>query len=234
MHIMGHRGAPAHEPENTLRSISRAVEMGVSAVEVDVHLSKDGRLVVIHDDTVDRTTNGHGRVRDLTLAQLRRLDAGQGERIPTLEEVIELLRGRGHLIVEVKDPRAGLPLVELFRAYRVFDFVHAISFWHPVVKAMKEAEPQLATGVLLVGCPADPAGLAQAARADSLVLHYAYVTPELVAQAHAAGLMVFVWNIDDPETLKPYLTMGLDGIGTNRPDLVVAYVRSLREGGLGT
>ncbi len=234
MHIMGHRGAPLHEPENTLRSIRRALEMGVSAVEVDVHLSKDGRLVVIHDDTVDRTTDGHGRVRDLTLAELRRLNAGQGERIPTLEEVIELLRGRGHLIVEVKDPRAGLPLVEFCRTYRVFDFVHAISFWHPVVKAMKEAEPQLTTGVLLVGCPADPAGLARAARADSLVLHYAYVTPELVVQAHAAGLMVFVWNIDDPETLKPYLTMGLDGIGTNRPDLVVEYVRSLRREGPGT
>ncbi len=226
MHIMGHRGASAYEPENTLRSIRRALEMGVSAVEVDVHLSKDGRLVVIHDDTVDRTTDGHGRVRDLTWEELRRLDAGRGERLPSLEEVAELLHGRAHLIAEVKDPQAGPALVQCFRERRLFEAAHAISFWHPVVKAMKEAEPRLQTGVLLVGCPVDPGGLARAARADALVLQYSYVTPELVAQAHAHGLQVFVWNIDDPETLKPYLTMGLDGIGTNRPDVVVEYVKA--------
>lgn len=229
MYIMGHRGAAGLEPENTLRSIRRALELGVTAVEVDVHLSRDGRLVVIHDDTVDRTTDGYGRVRDLTFAELRRLDAGKGERIPSLEEVAELVVDRAHLIVEVKAPEAGPALTEFVRSRHLLERVHAISFWHPVVKAMKEAVARLRTGVLLVGCPADPAGLAQAALADALVLHYAYVTPELVAQAHGAGLTVFVWNIDDIETLKPYLTMSLDGIGTNRPDVVVPYVRQWGE-----
>lgn len=227
---MGHRGAAGLEPENTLRSIRRALELGVTAVEVDVHLSRDGRLVVIHDDTLDRTTNGRGRVRDFTFAELQRLDAGKGERIPSLEEVAELVTPQAHLIVEVKAPVAGPVLTEFVRSQRLFERVHAISFWHPVVKAMKATEPRLRTGVLLVGCPADPAGLARAALADALVLHYAYVTPELVAQAHAAGLLVFIWNIDDIETLKPYLTLSLDGIGTNRPDVVVEYVRQMGEG----
>lgn len=230
MHIMGHRGAPRYEPENTLRSIRRALEMGVDAVEVDVHLAKDGKVVVIHDDTVDRTTDGRGRVRDLTFAELRQLDAGKGERLPSLEEVADLVAGRAHLVVEVKDPAAGQPLVRLFQEREIFPHAHVISFWHPLVKALKEQEPRLRTGVLMVGCPADPAGLAQAALAEALVLHYAYVTPELVAAARERGLLVYVWNIDDVETLKPYLTMNLDGIGSNRPDVLVEYVRKLRGG----
>lgn len=228
MHIMGHRGTPREEPENTLRSLRRALEIGVDAVEVDVHLSRDGRVVVIHDDTVDRTTNGHGRVRDLTFAELRKLDAGKGERLPSLEEVIDLVRGRAHLVVEVKDPAAGLPVLRIFQEREIFPEAHVISFWHPLVKALKEQEPRLRTGILLVGCPVDPAGLAQAAKAEALVLNYAYVTPELVAAAHAHGLLVYVWNIDDVETLKAYLPLNLDGIGSNRPDLIVEYIKTLR------
>ena len=93
--IMGHRGAPADEPENTLRSFRRALEMGVAAVELDVQLTKDGRLAVIHDETLDRTTNGHGAVKDFTLAELKQLDAGQGEPVPSLEEVFDLVQGQG-------------------------------------------------------------------------------------------------------------------------------------------
>ena len=229
MHIMGHRGAPAYEPENTLRSLRRALSMGVDAVEIDVHLSKDGQIMVIHDATVDRTTNGAGRVRDLTFAELRALDAGKGERIPSLEEVADLVVGQAHLIIEVKDPAAAEPLVRFFQARRIFADAHVISFWHPLVKTMKEQEPRLRTGVLMVGCPADPVGLARAALAEALVLHYAYVTPDLVASAHAHGLLVYVWNIDDIETLKPYLAMNLEGIGSNRPDVVVEYIKKLRE-----
>ncbi len=226
-YIMGHRGAPAYEPENTLRSISRALDMGVAAVEVDVQLSKDGRLMVIHDETVDRTTNGQGRVKDLTFAQLRKLDAGQGERIPSLEEVVELLKGRAHLVVELKQPEAALPLRRFFQEHHLFEAAHAISFWHPVVKALREEEPRMRTGVLMVGCPADPVGLAQAAQAEALVLHFAYVTPELVKTAHQHGLLVFVWNIDTVDHLKPYLTMNLDGIGSNRPDVLIEYLRGV-------
>ncbi len=227
MHIMGHRGAPAYEPENTLRSIRTALSMGVAAVEVDVQLTKDGELAVIHDDTVDRTTNGKGLVRDFTLAELRGLDAGKGEPIPSLTEVAEEVVGRAHLVVELKHPEAAAALLKFFQTRDIFKQAHVISFWHPVVKALKEKEPRLRTGVLLVGCPADPVGLAQTALAEALVLHYAYVTPDLVKAAHAAGLLVYIWNIDDVETLKPYLAMNLEGIGSNRPDVLIQYVRSL-------
>ena len=219
VNIMGHRGAAFYEPENTRRSFGRALQMGVAAVELDVQLTADGRLAVIHDETVDRTTNGKGRVKDFTLAELQTLDAGQGEQIPSLEEVVDLVLGRAHLVVELKQPDAARPLLRFIQERRLFEDVHVISFWHPVVLALKQMEPRLATGVLMVGCPADPAGVALAARAEALVLHYAYVTPELVSAAHNAGLLVFVWNIDSVDTLKPYLTLNLDGIGSNRPDV---------------
>jgi glycerophosphoryl diester phosphodiesterase len=227
VHIMGHRGAAACEPENTLRSIRTALAMGVAAVEIDVQLTRDGELAVIHDDTVDRTTNGSGAVRDFTLADLKKFDAGKGEAIPSLAEVVEEVAGKAHLVIEVKHPEAAPALVKFFQARDIFGRTHVISFWHPVVKALKEQESRLRTGVLLVGCPADPVGLARAALAEALVLHYGYVTPDLVDAAHAAGLLVYIWNIDDVETLKPYLAMNLDGIGSNRPDVLVDYVRSL-------
>ena len=228
MHIMGHRGAPADEPENTLRSIRRALAMGVDAVEIDVQLTKDGELAVIHDGTVDRTTNGQGAVKDFTLAALQGLDAGQGEAIPSLAEVAAAVAGKAHLVIELKEPGTAPALLQFIKSRGIFQETHVISFWHQAVKAMKEQEPRLQTGVLLVGSPADPVGLARAARADALVLHYAYVTPDLVRAAHAAGLLVYVWNIDDVETVKPYLAMHLDGIGSNRPDILVEYLKGLK------
>jgi glycerophosphoryl diester phosphodiesterase len=225
--IMGHRGAPADEPENTLRSFARALALGVAAVELDVHLTRDGRLAVIHDDTLDRTTNGTGRVQDFTLAELQRLDAGRGEPVPSLEEVFDLVQRKAHLVVELKQPDAAEALRRFLQERRAFDCATVISFWHPALKALKAAEPRLTTGVLMVGCPADPVGLARAADADALILQYAYVTPELVAAAHNAGLLVYVWNIDETDTLKPYLTMNLDGIGSNRPGVLIEYLQAL-------
>jgi glycerophosphoryl diester phosphodiesterase len=225
--IMGHRGAPAVEPENTLRSFRRALDMGVAALELDVQLTKDGRLAVIHDETLDRTTNGRGPVQNFTLAELQHLDAGQGEPVPSLEEVFALVKGKAHLVVELKQPEAAPALLRFFQEHQAFEFATVISFWHPAIKALKEQESRLKTGVLLVGCPADPAGLAQAARADALILQYAYVTPKLVAAAHNHGLLVYVWNIDDINTLQPYLIMNLDGIGSNRPDVLIEYLKMI-------
>jgi glycerophosphoryl diester phosphodiesterase len=226
--IMGHRGAKAYEPENTLRSIRRALDMGVQAVEIDVHISQDGRLVVIHDATVDRTTNGKGRVADLNWEELRRLDAGMGERLPSLEEVVNLVRGWVHLFVELKDPVAIEPLADFFSAQALFAEAHVISFWHPALKKLRRLEPRIRTGVLFVGCPADPPALAQAADAEALVLNYQYITLELTMAARQAGLLVAVWNIDDLADLLPMLPLKLDYIGTNKPDILIDYLQSTK------
>jgi len=225
--IMGHRGAKAYEPENTLRSIRRALEMGVQGVEIDVHLSQDGHLVVIHDATVDRTTNGRGRVAEMTWTELRRLDAGLGEALPSLEEVVEVVRGRAYLFVEMKDPRAVRPLAAFFARHHLFGEASVISFWHPALRELRQQEPRLKTGVLFVGCPVDPAGLARAAQAQALVLNYQYVTPELVQAARGAGLQVSVWNIDTVAELLPLLPLNLDYVGSNAPDILINYLQKV-------
>ncbi len=225
--IVGHRGAPADEPENTLRSFARALAVGVAAVELDVQLTKDGRRAVIHDETLDRTTNGKGPVKDFTLAELQKFDAGRGEPVPSLEQVFDLVQGKAHLMVELKQPEAAPALLRFFREHRAFEAATVISFWHPSVKALKDSEPRLDTGVLLVGCPADPAGLARAAHAGTLALNYRYVNRDLVDAAHRQQIRVIVWNIDDPEILTPYLAMNLEAICTNRPREIIDYLHSM-------
>ena len=222
MMIMGHRGAAALEPENTLRSIERAVEIGVDAVEVDVRLSKDRELVVIHDSTVDRTTNGSGPVSGYSLDGLRKLDAGGGQTIPTLQEVMELVGHKVKLVIELKEEETERMVVELIKRNNVEDNVYVISFWHELVKTVKVLESCIKTGVLLVGCPVDTCVASQAS-ADALVMKYNFVNRHFVEMVHKDGLQVFVWNIDDPHLLKPYVDMGVDGIGSNDPRVLVEY-----------
>ena len=224
MMIMGHRGAAALEPENTLLSIERAMDIGVDAVEIDVHLSKDKELVVIHDATVDRTTNGTGPVSSYTVQEIKRLDAGKGEAIPTLQEVIDLIDRRVMLVIELKEEGTERSVVDLIIRNNLFDKACVISFWHRLVKTVKEMDSRIKTGVLLVGSPVD-ACIATQASADALVMKYTFVDREFVKMAHKKGLKVFIWNIDDQDLLKPYVDIGVDAIGTNDPRVLVEYFR---------
>jgi glycerophosphoryl diester phosphodiesterase len=224
MMIIGHRGAAALEPENTLLSIERAMNIGVDAVEIDVHLSKDKELVVIHDATVDRTTNGTGPVSSYTVQEIKRLDAGKGEAIPTLQEVIDFIDRRVMLVIELKEEGTERSVVDLIIQNNLFDKACVISFWHRLVKTVKEMDSRIKTGVLLVGSPVD-ACIATQASADALVMKYSFVDREFVKIAHKKGLKVFIWNIDDQDLLKPYVDMGVDAIGTNDPRVLIKYFR---------
>jgi glycerophosphoryl diester phosphodiesterase len=227
MLIMGHRGAAALEPENTIRSIGRAMEIGVDAVEIDVHLSKDDEMVVIHDATLDRTTNGKGLVKSRTLEELKTLDAGKGEKIPTLQEVMDFVGHKVRLVIELKEAGAENKVVDVIKKNTATDNVHVISFWHRLVQAVKRKEAAIKTGVLLVGCPVDLA-IATHAFADTLVMRYSFVDKPFVKMAHKQGMKVFIWNIDDPKLLEPYVDMGVDGIGSNDPRVLVDYFGSGR------
>lgn len=227
--IMGHRGAMGHAPENTMASFKKAVEMGVEAIELDVHLSKDGKLVVIHDETVDRTTNGKGEVADLTLAELQALDAGSwfapefaGERIPTLEEVLTWARDRVPVVIEVKFNRQieAITMATVAEVDRLGmgDQVAVISFDHHVPLGVKQHRPDWITATLYVGRPVDPVGIASAAHANGLLPMWGLLTPDQVAKAHAAGLWVGVWAPGSEAEIKHSADMGADMIGTNYPD----------------
>jgi glycerophosphoryl diester phosphodiesterase len=227
---VGHRGARGHAPENTMTSFQKGADMGVDAVETDVQLSKDGEVVLIHDHTVDRTTDGRGFVKDMTLAELKGLDAGSwydpkyaGERIPTLTELLAWAKDRVGVALEIKNgpiyyPGIAEKTVRLVRQHGMERQVILISFDHLVLREAKQIAPEIATGILYVGGLADPVAAARAALADSLNPHWAYVTPELVRAAHAAGLAISPWNPDDPATLRMLSDMGVDSAGSDYPE----------------
>ncbi|HEV2952492.1 MAG TPA: glycerophosphodiester phosphodiesterase family protein [Candidatus Dormibacteraeota bacterium] len=218
--IGGHRGNPAEKPENTLASFESAIASGVDLIECDVHLSFDGDLIVIHDHTVDRTTDGSGMVRTLSTSELRALDAGQGERLPLLEEVLDVARGRVGLAIEIKQaplPYPGLEEVLLATLGEDVGEVAVISFHHPSILKLKLMEPRLQTGLLEVARPVDPIVLLAQAKADIHCAHYSGVDPELVTAVHEAGGWVGVWTVDDAVAVAWSKHCGVDSVFTNRP-----------------
>ncbi len=226
----GHRGNPAEHPENTLASFRSAIDLGVDMIECDVHLSSDGELVVIHDHTLDRTTDGRGLVAQHTLAELRRLDAGAGERLPVLPEVCELARDRVGLCIEIKQipvPYPGLEerLIACLGGLGMLDQTAVISFHHASVRRLKELEPRLATGVLEGARPIDPVSLLRSANADIYSPHYGAMDPELVEEIHRAGGVVGVWTVDDAAAVAWCRACRPDSVFTNRPREILSALR---------
>ena len=227
---LGHRGAAGHEPENTLRSVRTALELGANGIEVDVHLA-EGHLLVIHDHTLDRTTNGSGAVAKKTFDYLRSLDAGRGERIPTLEEVIETVNRQALINVELKGSGTAAPVVRLIdryvqeRGWRYEDFLVS-SFDHAQIQTAKKLRPEIRIGALIDKVPRGLAAFAEQMGAWSLHPGKRCVTPELVADAHRRGLKVFVFTINQPAEIAAMAALGVDGVFTDFPERVVTFLRA--------
>jgi glycerophosphoryl diester phosphodiesterase len=239
--VVAHRGASGLAPENTLAAFRLALELGTSAVECDVHLSADGAPLIIHDDRVDRTTNGSGAVAGLTLAQLRALDAGAwfaprfaGERLPTLAEVLDVAAGRARVFVELK-VGGGAPLVDAALAPISAGSaeVAIISFDPEIVQLVAQRRPDLPLGFLVsrqhVTRHGAAAVIAHARElgAGFVSPHEAAVDEPFLTQAHAAGLPVSVWTVDDPRRMELLAALGVDAITTNRPDVALARMPNL-------
>jgi glycerophosphoryl diester phosphodiesterase len=232
-----------YAPENTFASFELALEQGADLVELDVHLSRDGQVVVIHDERLERTTSGQGLVNQHTVAELRRLEAGAwfdpafaGQRIPLLAEVLDWARGRAHLAIEIKNGPlfyAGIEdrIVGLLDRHGMRQRALVISFDHQALRRVRELDAELLTGAIYACRPADPLGLAVAAGAGVLEPHWGYVRAEDVAAAHAAGLKVSTWATSDPLELRRLLAAGVDGIATNHPDVLVALLAQTRQAG---
>ena len=227
----GHRGNPAEFPENTMASFRSAIELGMDMIECDVHQSADGRMVVIHDHSVDRTTNGTGMVRDLSWDELQELDAGHGERLPLLEEVIDLACEAGvGLCIEIKQIPIPYPGIEqqVVDALRERDMVGqaaVISFYHASCKLLKEIEPALQVGILEGARPIDPVRLLHEAGSDIYAPHYGAMDLELVQSIHANGGVVGVWTVDDPGGVLWCQYCKPDSVFTNRPREVGPLLR---------
>jgi glycerophosphoryl diester phosphodiesterase len=221
--ITGHRGALGSEPENTLRSFRRAVADGCDEIELDLRVSADGELVVIHDATVDRTTNGTGVVADLTFAQLRSLDAGLGEVIPTWAETVAAISVR--IQAELKAPEAVPLLAASLQADPSLAARTLItSSQSETLLSVRRALPSADTGLILGRTPPidDVITLAKSAQATWALCGITGLTPEGVATLHAHGLSVTAWPVPDPETLTRAIALGVEGITTDHPDRLLA------------
>jgi len=229
--VGGHRGNPAQHPENTLAGFRSAIDLGVDLIECDVHMSADGRLIVIHDHTLDRTTDGSGLVASHSAAELRRLDAGGGERLPFLSEVCEMARGRVGVCVELKQLPIAYPeleerVIDELARQDVLDDTAVISFSHSSVARIKGLEPRILGGLLMVSRPLNPAALMIAAQADLFCPHWSALDSEVVNSIHAAGGRVGTWTIDDALALSWCETCQPDSIFTNQPAQMLAEIAS--------
>lgn len=230
--VVGHRGAMGYCPENTLASFERGLELGADWIELDVHLSRDGALIVIHDESLERTTNGHGLVRDHTLAELKQLDAGDGQKIPTLNEVLDWARQRDTIVdIEIKNAPIyyeGIEqrVVDAVSEAAMTERVIVISFDHAAVQRVIRLEPRIATGVLYECRPlGGGVDLARGANADAVLPHWSYVTRKDVQLAHEADLAVAPWASSDPTVLRHLVECDVDAIGTNHPDILKTVIK---------
>jgi glycerophosphoryl diester phosphodiesterase len=214
---IGHRGLMGVEPENTLRSFVAAEKAGLDLIELDLHLSKDGALVVMHDATVDRTTDGTGPIAERTLAELRTLDAGAGERIPVFEEVLDAVTAP--LQAEIKDVAAAQRLAEVMVRRDLAERVEVISFHAEAIEEIARLVPGVRTALVASRYDAEVVDRAVRAGARTMSLNIRRLTLETVERARRENLRVLAWTVNTPEQLRLAHAFGLDGVVTDRPEI---------------
>ncbi len=237
---IAHRGASAFRPENTMEAFMEAITSGTDGIEMDVRQTADGHLVLLHDETVDRTTDGTGAISKLTLKQVKALDAGMGARIPTLEEVFShFARDKVILHLDIKSPGIEKEVVEMVHRFSCGDRVLICSFQPTVLRKVKETDGEIRIG-LLVGRARPikspvwikgvfPLSTLRKLRADTLHQHVQLAHPYLIGRCKREGIPIYVWVVDEETVMRRFIHRGIDGIYTNRPELLSKVIQ---EGGL--
>lgn len=219
--ILAHRGASAQAPENTMAAFQRALDLQADGIELDVMLTADKQVVVIHDDTVDRTTNGSGRVAEMTLEEIRTLDAGEGEKVPILSEVLDRFGGKFLINIELKNYISifdSLPVevAKLIEEYPFTDSILISSFNPFNFPRVRRRMPEVRLGLITQPQQAQR-WIWRLFKYHSLHPHYEDVDAVLVSALHARSREVNVWTVDDPQEMKRLVDLGVDGIITNDP-----------------
>ena len=235
---IAHAGAGIYAPPNTLRSFELGLQFGVDMIEFDVRRCRDG-LVLIHDKDLRASTSWRGNVRDYTLAELRRVDAGDGAPIPTLYEAVSLIKGRAQMNVDLKEAGYEGEVLEVLRRHGVLGDVLVSSSNPTSLRAVKTLTPEVAVGLSYpsnksymvpvvrltlwltrLTVPRYILRLIADAHADATMLRHQIITPQLVIVVHHAGYRIFAWTVDDLVVMRRLKKMGIDGITSNRPDLL--------------
>jgi glycerophosphoryl diester phosphodiesterase len=241
---IAHRGASGHCPENTRAAFLRAIELGADMVELDCQMTRDGAVVVIHDDRLDRTTSGRGRVRDHTLREIKALDAGSwfaaefaGEEVLTLEEAIEILRGHVELNLEIKGEEAPgrleIQCVGIVRSLRFFSQTVFSSFSAPRMRLVRDLADDARIGVLVDAGASWAGGLDFARDIDAEAMHPrgSLASKARLAEAHTRGLEVRAWSVNRQADIDALVVLGVDGIFTDFPERLLRFSAGRTGGG---
>jgi glycerophosphoryl diester phosphodiesterase len=225
--VVGHRGAPMEAPENTLLSFRRAIESGVDWIEFDLRESRDGVLVVIHDDTVDRTTDGHGMVGDMAFGELEKLDAGNGQTIPSLQRVIDLAKGRVKMDMEIKEKGTEGDVVDAIINNGITGQCMVSSFIYDSIKRVKELSPEIATAAIMDRMPEDVEKCLDMLFDDigtrTLMISKKIALEPFVGEVRRQGFEVGIWNADTPGEIERYAAMDPRYLCSNYPERLVEF-----------
>lgn len=231
--VIAHRGASAYQPENTLAAFALAIQQGAQMIELDLHCSSDNQVVVIHDETLDHTTNLEGRVDQFTLAEIKKADAGKGERVPTLEETLDLTIGKLRLYLEIKDARAAAETLRIIRARRCHDEVMLASFDIELMRRLGEEVRDIELGVILGNETLNPIVRWREAfpwialrriNYQVLCMQVELCYGYLARQTKASGKKLYVWTADEDSQFAKMIQRGVDGIVTNKPDRLIEFL----------
>jgi glycerophosphoryl diester phosphodiesterase len=220
---VGHRGAAGYAPENTLASLQHAIGLGLDFAEFDLRRTQDGVLILLHDKTVDRTTNGKGPVDHFSFRDLKALDAGHGNSIPSLEEALRLADRKIGLLLELKVPGIAQDCIETVQHLRLHSPVIYASFLLEELADLRDADHRASTMALFSNLPSDPLGIVATVRpsqATHVGLRHDTVTPDLIQDLHQTGWPVFAYTANDPADIERLKTFGIDGIISDYPDRI--------------
>lgn len=232
--VIAHRGASAYQPENTLAAFALAIKQGAQMIELDLHRSRDNHVVVIHDETLDHTTNLTGRVDQLTLAEIKQADAGKGERVPTLDETLDLTSGKVRLYLEIKDPQAAAETLRIVRARRCQDEVMLASFDIELMRRLGEEVRDIELGVILGNETLNPVVRWREAfpwialrniNYQVLCMQVELCFGYLARRTKASGKRLYVWTADEDRQFAKMIERGVDGIVTNKPDHLIEFLK---------
>lgn len=240
--VIAHRGGAKLAPENTLAAIRQAIDLGVDMIEIDVILSKDGEVIVIHDDKIDRTTDGEGVVKEMTLEEIKQYDAGSwfdarfaGEKIPTLDEVFKAIDGQTVLLIEIKDGDEEYPglerkVVDAIHKYEAKDWVVVQSFNENAVLRVHEMDPKLTTYYLLGRNFVEfyeqlPATKPSSLPYNGIAVHYSGIDAAKVEKIHEIGYKLLVWTVNEENDMDQMWDIGVDGIITDLPDVLAQKIQ---------
>jgi glycerophosphoryl diester phosphodiesterase len=225
---IGHRGAAGWEPQNTMSSFRKAVELGCDYIETDIHLCRSGELVLIHDARIDAVSDGSGLVGDMSLAELRAFDFGKGQTLVTLEELFQEVSGRARLNLELKGPDTGAAAAESVQkelakgTWREEELL-VTSFRHSELDRFHQLLPSVPIGVLIKAVLLDTTGYLKRFSPSFLVTSHEFLQKMLVDEVHEAGYRLLIYTVDHPGDIERMYRLGVDGIISNFPDRIAAY-----------